>query len=114
MLERISAEGAAVPALWFIEVTNGLGMAERRGRLSAVDVETAMRLLSALPLTVSFSPTFVPMTPLLALMRTHRLTAYDATYLQLAQEFGLPLATGDRELRKAALMVGVPIFEASA
>lgn len=114
MLERISAEGAAVPALWFIEVANGLGMAEPRGRLSAVDVENAMRLLGALPLTVSISPTLAPLTPVLALMRAHRLTAYDATYLRLAQEFGPPLATGDRDLQKAALAVGVPMFRPAA
>ena len=45
-------------------------------------------------------------------MRGHRLTAYDATYLQLAQESGLPLATADRDLRNAALTAGVPIFGA--
>ena len=110
MLERIGAEGAAVPALWFLEVANGLGMAERRGRLSSADVEDAMRLLSALPLTVSTFSAFAPLNPVISLMRAHRLTAYDAIYLQLAQEFGLPLATADRDLRNAALTVGVPIF----
>ena len=28
-LELIHAGGAVVPALWFVEITNGLGMAER-------------------------------------------------------------------------------------
>jgi predicted nucleic acid-binding protein len=36
------------------------------------------------------------------LAERHRLTLYDAAYLELAQRRGLPLATLDRELRTAA------------
>lgn len=48
----------------------------------------------------------------LKLMRVHRLTAYDATYLELAQRRALPLATKDRDLLVAAPAVGVPVFTA--
>jgi hypothetical protein len=37
-----------------------------------------------------------------SLAEAHRLTAYDAAYLELAQRTGLPLATLDRDLQKAA------------
>ena len=38
----------------------------------------------------------------LKLADRHQLTVYDATYLELALRLALPLATLDRELRKAA------------
>jgi predicted nucleic acid-binding protein len=39
----------------------------------------------------------------------HKLTLYDAAYLELAQRRGLPLAALDRELRSAAGAEGVVI-----
>jgi predicted nucleic acid-binding protein len=39
--------------------------------------------------------------------REHGITAYDAAYLELAMRLGLPLATGDRKLGRAAARVGV-------
>jgi len=43
----------------------------------------------------------------LALSRKHRLTAYDAAYLELAMRLDVELATLDGELRLAALSEGV-------
>ena len=48
----------------------------------------------------------------LELMRAHRLTAYDATYLELAMRRGLSLATGDKVLRPAAMAAGVTLLQA--
>jgi predicted nucleic acid-binding protein len=47
---------------------------------------------------------------LLALARTHRLTAYDAAYLELALRADAPLATLDRKLAAAARAAGVPLL----
>ena len=41
----------------------------------------------------------------------HHLTAYDATYLELAKRTGLPLATLDGELRKAVQAANVVLVE---
>jgi predicted nucleic acid-binding protein len=45
----------------------------------------------------------------LSLARGHGLSAYDATYLELALRRGLPLATLDRRLRAAAEAAGVSL-----
>jgi predicted nucleic acid-binding protein len=46
----------------------------------------------------------------LGLAQAHRLSVYDAAYLELALRRGLPLATLDEKLKAAALAVGVPAF----
>jgi predicted nucleic acid-binding protein len=40
----------------------------------------------------------------------HRLTSYDAAYLELAMRTALPLATLDQDLRKAASAEGVSLL----
>jgi predicted nucleic acid-binding protein len=112
-LAVIGREGAVVPPLWFVEITNGLGMAERRGRIAEAKLPEALSLLRSLPLTVSEAPSLTWCEPILELMRAYRLTAYDATYLELARGRRLPLATGDRDLIGAAPAVGVPLFAAA-
>jgi predicted nucleic acid-binding protein len=45
------------------------------------------------------------------LAELHRLTAYDAAYLELVKRVGLTLATLDDDLRKAARAEGVELVE---
>jgi predicted nucleic acid-binding protein len=47
---------------------------------------------------------------ILDLARSHKLTAYDAAYLELAMRLGLPLAARDDALERAAQAVGIPVF----
>jgi predicted nucleic acid-binding protein len=109
-LAVIGRDGAVVPALWFVEMTNVLGIAERRGRIAEAELQDALRLLRSLPLVVDEPPSLAWSEPVLQLMRAHRLTAYDATYLELACRRGLPLATKDRDLLVAAPAVGASLF----
>ncbi len=46
----------------------------------------------------------------LILADRHRLTVYDATYLELALRLSLPLATLDDDLRRAAQDEGVTLL----
>jgi len=113
LLDLVNAQGAVVPALWHLECANGLGMAERRGRLTAAAVQESIALLEGLPLAIDAPVPARTFSVVLDLMRAHRLTAYDATYLELAMRFGLPLATGDKALRTAAAAVGVALLQVS-
>jgi predicted nucleic acid-binding protein len=57
------------------------------------------------------SPSDPPQWPaILALAEKHRLTAYDAAYLELALRTGLQLATLDGDLRKAAREEGAAMI----
>jgi len=46
-----------------------------------------------------------------SLAREHGLTVYDAAYLDLTIQEGLPLASLDSQLVRAAQKVGVPLFQ---
>ncbi len=98
-LERIRSDEALVPSLWWFEVRNTLIVSERRGRVTEADVATFLRGLNRLGVSVDRSPNE---TEVLSLARRHRLTVYDVSYLELAQREGVPLATLDADLARAA------------
>src|SRR5688500_2699776 len=100
LLNRLAGgEQILVPAHWPLEVTNGLLMAMRRGRVTGEKVRRFIDDLQALSLHIEppLSPMFWP--GVLEMAEQHRLTAYDAAYLDLAQRTGLPLATLDEDLQ---------------
>jgi predicted nucleic acid-binding protein len=106
-LERIRTDEARVPSLWWFEVRNTLIVNERRGRLTEADVAAFLRGLSRLGVTVDRAPDEAAV---LALARRHRLTVYDASYLELTQREGIPLATLDTELANAARAEKLPLI----
>lgn len=106
-LERMLDDEALVPSLWWYEVRNTLIVNERRARLTEAETAAFLRELSRFDIMTDRSP---QETGILALARRHRLTVYDASYLELAQRESLPLATLDRELRKAASAEGVSLL----
>jgi predicted nucleic acid-binding protein len=110
LLDRVAEEGAAAPGLWPIEALNGLMAAERRGRIDAAARRRLAGFLQDLPITIDEETAHRTWTATAALAEAHGLTAYDATYLELAQRLGLPLATSDRALIAAARAVGVPLL----
>lgn len=109
LLDTVAEAGASVPALWPFEVANVLLMAERRGRITPAERRQALSLLGDLQIHVDPQSPARAWTETLALAQAHRLTAYDASYLELAVRQGLPLASRDTELRSAALACGVPL-----
>lgn len=101
-----------VPPLWHLEIANVFGMNVRRGRIHSDDVDRALQIIATLPIrTVSLlQPSDAEWYTLQ--MRTHGLTAYDCTYIMLAQELGIPLATFDQEMILAATKAGVVLVRA--
>ena len=93
-----------MPSIFWYEVRNGLIMNERRGRLTIDDTNSALLLLARLPLALDAAQDEGALT---RLCRLHRLTVYDAAYLEVAKRRGLGLATFDGPLLKAAQAEGV-------
>ena len=52
LLERITEDGANAPALWPLEVLNGLAMAERRKRLTSMQRLQLSGFLQSLPIAL--------------------------------------------------------------
>jgi predicted nucleic acid-binding protein len=102
---------AIVPALWPLEVANALLMGERRKRSSQADTITWMGFLSALPIKVDTEAATRAFGDIVNLARTHRLTVYDAAYLELAMRLGIGLATLDEKLAAAAKTVGIALYK---
>lgn len=108
--DRVLAEGAVVPSVWTLEVANVLIQAERRGRKSAETVTRALALLQDLPVTVLPGSLADDLGAVASTARDHKLTSYDAAYLNLARREGLPLATLDAALAAAAKKLGVVVL----
>jgi predicted nucleic acid-binding protein len=104
-----SGSEAVVPALWPYEIANVLALAERRRRATWASIRSFLDRLYTLPVRVDEGRMTVAFEQVLATARQRRLSAYDAAYLELAVREGLPLATLDRDLRRAASAVGVKI-----
>lgn len=91
-----------VPPLWLTEITNVLLMAERRGRIGKSLRDAAFEEIQRLPLIIAASTSAAELPNLAKLATKHKLTAYDAEYLRLAQEMKALLATQDKALMAAA------------
>jgi predicted nucleic acid-binding protein len=99
---RVVESGAWVPALWRLEVANVLEMGVRKGRSDSRFRDATLADLAELPITVDPETDRQAWGATAKLAARHRLTLYDAAYLELARRRCLPLATLDRELRTAA------------
>ena len=110
ILDRMPDLQAYVPGLWPLEVANALLVGERRGRTTPADAAHFLAILGAFPIAVDDETVARAWVETMHLARAHRLSAYDASYLELAMRLGLPLATLDDKLKTAAKAVGVLSF----
>lgn len=106
--DRVASEQVLAPAIWVSETTNALLTAVRRGRLEPEHADRLQELLTALPIEIDVTPP--GRRALTAIALRHGLSAYDVTYLLLAERTGLPLATLDARLQDAARSAGVAVL----
>ncbi len=106
-LERLGIEPALVPVIWHVEVRNALLGAERRRRLRPEEVNARLSQIGGLPLRTDSSPS---LEAAFMFARTHRLSVYDALYLELALRASAPLATLDNALAAAARAEAHPLL----
>jgi predicted nucleic acid-binding protein len=114
VLDRVSDTGAWVPSLWPLEVANVLEMGVCRNRHDAAFRDATLADLALLPIRTDRETERHAWGSTLRLAERHRLTLYDAAYLELALRRGLPLASLDAELRAAASAENVPLLGKAA
>lgn len=110
ILSVVEQQEAVVPALWFIEVVNGLLVSERRNRASLPKIRMFLGELAAMPISEDSVRAPAAQEEILALARRYELTAYDAAYLELSLRRGGVLATFDRQLAAAVRKAGGKVF----
>lgn len=101
---------AVVPELWLLEVANVTALAEQRGNLTAAERKRFLGMLSSLRTQIDHAGSDRIWGDVYDLAVKHRLTSYDARYLELARRMGLPLASSDKDLNSAAKKEGVARF----
>jgi predicted nucleic acid-binding protein len=111
VLDAVTDGDAFVPAHWPLEVANALLVNERRRVLTSAQVDECFEYLEGLGFRIEEVELALARLEILPLCRIHRLTAYDAAYLQLAYTMEVPLATLDGALIRAARNIGVSIFQ---
>jgi predicted nucleic acid-binding protein len=101
-----------VPIVWPLEIANGLLTAFRRGRLPETKAPALIGALDRLRVDIDrgIAPEFLTQATLTVGL-AHRLSAYDASYLELAMRRGLPIATQDERLQRAAGAAGIEILQ---
>ena len=110
---RSSATEIHVPAIWGLEIANVIARSEAKGDLTEAQSEGFLALLGAAPLMIDTATAAHALSETLQLARRYRLSSYDASYLELALRAGLPLATLDEALQKAATKAGVKLHKAA-
>ncbi len=109
-LDELDFEEFLVPTIWYGEVANAILCGERKGLVTASQTAAFLAELDSADIeTETDSPKF-RQSVVLALARSHGLTAYDAMYLELALRRGAPLATFDQKLAEAARKAGGRVF----
>jgi predicted nucleic acid-binding protein len=112
LLDRLqSGQEVLVPAHWPPEVANALQIARRRRRITTEQISEFIEDLAALNIRLEPPKGPEQWPTILVLAEKHRLTAYDAAYLELVLRTGLPLATLDDDLRKAAQAEGAALVQ---
>jgi len=105
--ELVSTGFVLVPELWHAEMANALRSAVRAGRIDEEFVVGVCEQLDQLDIRTDAVGNQVQRLTLEA--HACDLTSYDTSYLLLAKDRGLPLATLDRQLSRAAIASGVAL-----
>jgi predicted nucleic acid-binding protein len=109
-LDSLENDSAYAPLIWWFEIRNVIALGERRRRATPEQTAEFVAFLSQLPIGLDSLP---DEGRVMILARKHKLTFYDAAYLELAQREHIPLATLDKELVSAARAEGVPLVLAA-
>lgn len=112
ILKRGDSE-ANVPAIWGLEIANVVAKSEARGLLTENRSQLFLSAVAAASIRCDKRTAELALSDTLSLCRRYQLSAYDASYLELALRLAQPLATLDQDLRRAALQAGVGLFAPS-
>lgn len=107
--EMVNGAEAIVPVLWLYEVVAVLSKSQRNGSMTSEKAAGFLEDLQSFSITVDEEGFGLVFTDVHRLAVQHRLSGYDACYLELAIRKGIPIATLDDDLQKATAASGVKL-----
>ena len=110
VLDAMKQDNALVPLTWGLEVANVIARAEAKGLVTEARSGIFLEMLADMEIDVDAATFAHALSDTLQLARRYKLSSYDASYLELALRLGMPLATLDEDLQKAAKKAGVKRF----
>ncbi len=110
VLVALEGQPVLVPAVWPLEVANAVVVAQRRKRITQPEIRRFVELLEGLTIHQDSLPVAGCASNILPLAREYGLSAYDASYLEVAIRRNAPLATMDRGLERAGRRAGVEVW----
>ncbi len=110
VLDAMKHTSAIVPVTWGLEVANVIARAEAKGLVTEARSGAFLEMLEGVDIEVDSATFAHALSDTLQLARRYKLSAYDASYLELALRSGIPLATLDENLQKSAKTAGVKQF----
>ena len=110
IFDLVIESGAWVPSIWRLEVASVLEMRIRRRLHDAAFRDATLADLALLPIRVDPETNDHAWSATVRLANFHKIPIYDAAYLELAQRRGLPLATLDQDLARAARLERVAVL----
>ncbi len=110
IFDLVIESGAWVPSIWKLEVASVLEMRLRRRLHAAAFRDATLADLALLPIRVDPETNDHAWGATARIANFHKIPIYDAAYLELAQRRGLPLATLDQDLARAARLERVAVL----
>ncbi|MDA8052795.1 MAG: type II toxin-antitoxin system VapC family toxin [Deltaproteobacteria bacterium] len=110
VLETMKQAEALVPVIWGLEVSNVIAKAEAKGLITESRSAVFIKMLKELDIRSDMQTYLYSLNDILNLSRRYGLSAYDASYLELALRENVPLATLDKDLIKAVKKAGAKIY----
>jgi predicted nucleic acid-binding protein len=101
---------AEVPVTWGLEVANVLARGQGKGVITEAQGEAFLEMLAGIRIDPDAATFPRSLAEILQLARRYRLSSYDASYLELSLRAGVPLATLDADLQRAAKKAGARRF----
>ena len=99
-----------VPTIWHYEVAQVAYRLTKSGEITQADAQNYFNLISLLPVKTDLRSHGDCSASTFSLSLQYNLSIYDSAYLELSLRLGAPLASNDKELKKAAQKAGVVIF----
>ncbi|XVN40988.1 MAG: type II toxin-antitoxin system VapC family toxin [Rickettsia endosymbiont of Argas persicus] len=107
ILNKTVAGEAIVPSIWGLELGNVLLCAERAKRITTNQRHQAIYTLKDIYIKVDQTTLEHTWFETMDIATQYGLTLYDASYLELALRYGIPIATFDKSLKQASRKAGI-------